>query len=630
LTTERVERRLAAVLAADVAGYSRLMGGDEEGTLARLKAFRKNVIDIQIADHRGRIVKTTGDGMLVEFASAVDAVRCAMQVQRGVAAAQNAGVPDDLRIEFRIGIHVGDIIIDDDDIFGDGVNIAARLEGIAEPSGICISDDAHRQIRGKVDIVFDDLGLQKLKNIAEPIRAYAVGNHNKSGAIAKIRGTSPKTKGMPEKRYFILVAGMASALALGIAVVWWQAGFLHWQRSFFEKASLASKRPTIAILPFTTLDAASGSDYFAEGLTQDIIADVGRFRDLSVLSLAAASSYKRKNLPTEQIGRDLNVRYVLDGSVRRSPERIRISVNLSDTSNSSVRWSEKYDVEAKEIFSVQDQITRRISGALAVRVANLELETSAARAPSNMEAYDLVLRGRDLVGKITRSTNAQARTLFERAIQLDPTYAPAYVGLGRVDRYSVIQGWDSTPTEALKRAEALARKAIALDNRSPGAHALLGQILVQFGDYDRALDELKRAIDLNGSDVDAYSGLVAVLLWRGDVTDAVAAGEIMNQFQPELPPSDAFALATAYVLTDRGSDAVRLLQQSLGGNPMEPNTNIMLAAAYAETGRQTEAERQSAIVRQRFPWFSVEEFGSLLRDKRLQEKLQINLKQAGL
>jgi tetratricopeptide (TPR) repeat protein len=365
-------------------------------------------------------------------------------------------------------------------------------------------------------------------------------------------------------------------------------------------------------------------------LTQDIIADVGRFRDLSVLSLAAASSYKRKNLPVEQIGRDLSVRYVLEGSVRRSPERIRISVNLSDTSNSSVRWSEKYDVEAKEIFSVEDQITRRISGALAVRVATLELETSAARAPSNMEAYDLVLRGRDLVGKITRSTNAEARTLFERAIQLDPTYAAAYVGLGRVDRNSAIQGWDSRPTEALKRAEALARKAIALDNRSPGAHALLGQVLVQFGNYDRALDELRRAIELNGSDVDAYSGLVAVLLWRGDVNDAVAAGEIMHQFQPELPAADTFILATAYVLTDRGSDAVRLLQQSLDGNPMEPNTNIMLAAAYAETGRQTEAERQSAVVRQRFPWFSVEEFGSLLRDKKLQEKLQINLKRAGL
>jgi adenylate cyclase len=628
LTTERVERRLAAVLAADVAGYSRLMGGDEEGTLARLKACRKNVVDLQIADHRGRIVKTTGDGLLVEFASAVDAVRCAMQVQRNMTV-QNTGVPDDLRIEFRIGIHVGDIIIDDDDIFGDGVNIASRLEGIAEPGGICISDDAHRQVRGKVDIVFNDLGLQKLKNIADPIRAYAVGDDTNAGAIAKIRDISPKTKGMPQKRYFIL-AGMASALALGIVVVWWQAGFSNWQKSFFEKASLAGKRPTIAILPFTTLDSASGNDYFAEGLTQDLIADVGRFRDLSVLSLAAASSYKRKNLPPEQIGRDLNVRYVLDGSVRRSSERIRISVNLSDTSNNSVRWSEKYDVEAKEIFSVQDQITRRISGALAVRVATLELETSAARAPSNMEAYDLVLRGRDLVRKITRSTNAEARTLFERAIQLDPTYAAAYVGLGRVDRNSAIQGWDSKPAEALERAEALARKAIALDNRSPGAHALLGQVLVQFGDYDRAIDELRRAIDLNGSDVEAYSGLVAVLLWRGDVKDAVAAGEIMHQFQPELSATDAFILATAYVLTDRGSDAVRLLQQSLDGNPMEPNTNIMLAAAYAETGRQTEAERQSAIVRQRFPWFSVEEFGSLLRDKTLQEKLQINLKQAGL
>jgi adenylate cyclase len=211
-----------------------------------------------------------------------------------------------------------------------------------------------------------------------------------------------------------------------------------------------------------------------------------------------------------------------------------------------------------------------------------------------------------------------------------PHTPPAYVGLGRADRYSAIQGWDPQPTEALERAEALARKAITLDNRNPGSHALLGQVLVQFGDYDRALDELKRAIDLNGSDVDAYSGFVSVSLWRGDVKDAVAAGEVMRQFQPELPAADAFILATAYVLTDRGSDAVRILQQSLDRNPMEPNTNIMLAAAYAETGRQAEAERQSDIVRQRFPWFSVQDFGSLLRDKKLQEKLRMILKQAGL
>ena len=623
-----MERRLAAVLAADVAGYSRLMGTDEEGTLARLKAIRKDLVDPCIAAHRGRIVKTTGDGLLVEFASAVDAARCAVEVQRDMTG-QNTGFAQDVRIEFRIGIHVGDIIIDDSDIFGDGVNIAARLEGIAEPGGICISDDAHRQIRGKVDVVFVDLGLQTLKNIAEPIRAYAVANGNKAGAIAKVHETSPRLKVASKSRYSILVAGMALALTLGIAGSWWQGGFSP-GRELPVKKSVAGSRPAIAILPFTSLDPAGGSEYFAEGLTEDIIADVGRFRDLSVLSLAAAFSYKRKNLPPEQIGRDLNVRYVLDGSVRRSPERIRISASLSDTSNNSVLWSEKYDVEARDVFSVQDQITRRISGALAVRVATLELATSVARAPSNIEAYDLVLRGRDLLGKLTRSTNLEARTLFERAIQLDPTYAAAYVGLGRVDRYSAIQGWDSHPTEVLKRAEALARKAITLDNRNPGAHALLGQILVQFGDYDRALDELKRAIDLNGSDVEAYSGFVAVLLWRGDVKDAVAAGEIMNQFQPELPAADSFILATAYVLTDRGSDAVRILQQSLDRNPIEPNTNIMLAAAYAETGRQAEAERQSGIVRQRFPWFTVEDFGSLLRDKKLQEKLQMNLKQAGL
>jgi TolB-like protein/Flp pilus assembly protein TadD len=371
-------------------------------------------------------------------------------------------------------------------------------------------------------------------------------------------------------------------------------------------------------------------DYFADGLTEDIISALGRFRDLSVISRGGVFAYKGKNPTPAEVGRDLKVRYVVEGSIRRAPEHVRVAVSLTDTAHSALLWSEKYDTEPKDIFAVQDQITRRISGALAVRVTSLELAKSAAKPPDNLEAYDLVLRGRDLLSRLTRSANAQARGLFERAIELDPNYAPAYVGLGRADVAAVNQGWTQDPSETLERAESLARKAIGLDDLNPGAHALLGNALVQFGDYDRALDELKRAIDLNPSDAESYGGLTGVLLWRGDIQGAIAAGELLAQFQPDLSAGSAFNLATAYVLADRGADAVRVLEQSLDRNRTVLDTNAMLAAAYAEVGRQEEAERQADAVRQRFPGFSREAFGSLMRDPNQREKLRLALKKAGL
>jgi len=306
-----------------------------------------------------------------------------------------------------------------------------------------------------------------------------------------------------------------------------------------------------------------------------------------------------------------------------------VSVSLTDTSHSELLWSEKYDAEPKDIFAVQDQITRRISGALAVRVTSLELARSAAKPPDNLQAYDLVLRGRDLLSRVTRSNNAEARGMFERAIELDPNYAPAYIGLGYVNNSAVTEGWTEEPSETLERAESLARKAVGLDDLSPAAHALLGKILVHFGDYDTALDELKRAIHLNGSDAEGYSGLISVLVWRGDISGAIAAGETLAQFEPTLSVLDCFHLATAYVLADRGADAVRILEPSLDRNRTNLETRIMLAAAYAEAGRGEDAARQADILRQRFPG-KRDQFGALLRDPSQREKLAQALKKAGL
>jgi adenylate cyclase len=625
-----VERRLAAIVAADVVGYSRLMGIDEVGTLRALKAHRRELIDPTIASHRGHIVKTTGDGVLVEFPSAVEAVACAIAIQHGVAA-RNEPITADKRLTFRVGINVGDIISEAGDIFGDGVNVAARLESLCEPGGVCISRAVRDQVRDKLPITFDDLGEQQVKNIARPVRAFGLS----SEAIAAMpelvsdRPAAPTYRG----RAWMIAALIAVTLAASSGT-WWLVRTppvsQRLEPTTMKRITVGADRASIAILPLEALGAEGGSDYFADGLTEDIISALGRFRDLAVMSFGAVSAYKGTHPSPAEVGRDLRVRYVVEGFLRRGPERIRVSLSLTDADRGAVLWSEKFDAEPKDIFAVQDQITRRISGALSIRVTGLELARSAAKPPNSLEAYDMVLRGRELLKRSTRRDNAEARALFERAIALDPNFAPAYVGLGIVNMRASNFGWTQDPAEARMRAERLAQKAIALEDLNSSAHALLGDVAVHFGDYDRALDELKRAIDLNGSDAESYNHLVTVLLYRGDVVGAIAAGEVLAQFQPEIPDGTAFDLGMAYVLADRGADAVSILKRVVDRNPADLYANVMLTAAYVTIGRQEDAEQQARGVRQRFPTFTREGFGSALRDPSLRGKLNQALERAGL
>ena len=601
------------------------MGADEVGTLRRLTAHRRELIDPTIAARHGRIVKTTGDGILAEFPSAVEAVACAITVQQGLVS-RNGDIPEEDRLAFRIGINLGDIIIQANDIFGDGVNVAARLETLCEPGGLCISRAVRDQVRDKLPITFDDLGDQTVKNIVRPVRAFALSPE----AIAATPDLALSDGPAPTIRHRRWIAVVVAAICIiGAASAWWLMGGLSTTPPAAVNTAPASAHASIAVLPFASFGDPDRGDYFGDGLTEDIISALGRFRDISVISRGGVFVYKGKSPTPAEVGRDLKVRYVVEGSVRRAGDRIRVSVSLTDTSRSELLWSEKYDVEPKDIFTVQDQITRQISGALAVRVTNLELARSAAKPPDNLQAYDLVLRGRDLLSRDTRSNNAEARGMFERAIGLDPNYAPAYIGLGYVNDSAVIEGWTDDPSGTLERAESLARKAVGLDDLSPAAHALLGKILVHFGDYDAALDELKRAIDLNGSDAEAYSGLLSVLLWRGDTSGAITAGETLAQFQSMLSVSDGFYLATAYVLADRSADAIRLLEPSASRNRTNSEVNIMLAVAYVEAGREADAARQADLVRERFP-SKRDQFGALLRDPGQREKLAQALKKAGL
>jgi TolB-like protein/class 3 adenylate cyclase/Tfp pilus assembly protein PilF len=526
-----MERRLAAVLAADVAGYSRLMGADEEGALARLKAIRKTLVDPTIAAHRGRIVKTTGDGMLVEFASAVDAVRGAVEVQRSMAQ-QNADVPPDVRIEFRIGIHVGDIIFDDNDIFGDGVNIAARLEGIAESGGVCMSDDAYRQVRGKVEIACDDLGQLSLKNIAEPMRAWRVKLGGQAAATAP--------PGLP--------ASQAPALAL-------------------------PDKPSIAVLPFQNMSADPEQEYFADGLVEDIITALSRFKSLFVIARNSSFTYKGKAVDIKQVGRELGVRYVLEGSVRKAGTRLRITGQLIEASTGAHLWAEKIDGALEDVFDLQDQITTSVVGVIAPRIEQAEIERANQKPTDSLDSYDFYLRAVALYNK--RMLTA-ARPLFEKAYELDPQCAAAYAGAASAIAQQ--QGTHGITLTAEMRAEAvkLANIGAGLANEDALTLHRCGHVLVYIGrEYDRGRSMVEQAVALNPNLAGAWNSLGWVSVICGEPARAIESFEKMIRLSPLDPLKVWASSGIAWALWFQGryeegrAQAMKVMQvfrqvQSLG------------------------------------------------------------------
>jgi TolB-like protein/class 3 adenylate cyclase len=471
LSDERVERRLAAIFAADVAGYSRLMGADEEGVLAQLKAVRKTLVDPTIAAHRGRIVKTTGDGMLVEFASAVDAARCAIEVQRGMAE-QNAAVPQDQRIEFRVGIHVGDIIIDDNDIFGDGVNIAARLESIAEPGGVCISDDAQRQIRGRVDIVFDDTGSQTLKNIAEPMRAWRV----KLGVSAST-STRPYTD-------------TAQPLAL-------------------------PDKPSIAVLPFQNMSGDLEQGYFADGIAEDVLTTLSKIQELMVIARNSSFVFKGQTRDIREIGRTLGVRYVLEGSVRKAGNRVRLAAQLIDSLNGSHVWADRFEGDLDDVFELQDRITQDIVAALEVRLTFGEQGRVWRKRSGSPLVYEHFLKCRTLYVNFARHTHAQARNEAEQASAINPTYSPALFLLGFILTDQLRFGWLDQATTYEAAVECAARD-LATDPNSHLAYETLAYARLFQRRHDEALLAGEKAIALGPNCSDAYHIAGMVHGYAGD------------------------------------------------------------------------------------------------------------------
>ncbi len=467
LSSERVDRRLAAVLAADVAGYSRLMGLNEERTLANLKSFRKTLVDPSIAAHRGRIVKTTGDGMLVEFASAVDAARCAVEVQRGMAA-QNADVPQDVRIEFRIGIHVGDIIFDDNDIFGDGVNIAARLEGIAEPGGICISDDAQRQVRGKVDFAFGDLGLQTLKNIAEPMRAWRMQVNANASAAASIKST----------------AETAQPLAI-------------------------TDKPSIAVLPFTCFSEEREFKFLTEAMTEDLITMLARIPGFIVIARQSSFAYQGRSVDSRQIGRELGVRYIIEGSLRPVGQQLRVGTQLIDATTGAQVWADRFDGQAEDVLKLQDQIVRAIASRIEPELVRAEIALIRRRRDANPNAWSCFRQGAGVISLKgwSEETLTQATALLRQATTLDPDFALARAQLALFLSLGARLGLVADGAAAVTEARTEAELAVTIDHDASEVLGYAGCALAELGDVQRGTEILERAIENDPSNAQAWVAL---------------------------------------------------------------------------------------------------------------------------
>ncbi len=505
-----VQRRLVAILAADVVGFSRLTGADEDRTLARLRALRSDLIDPTIDVHNGRVVKRTGDGAIVEFRSVVDAVRCAIEVQNAMIE-RNAGVPPERRIEFRIGIHLGDVVEESDgDLMGDGVNIAARLEGVAAPGAICLSEDAYRQVKSRLDISVSDLGETRLKNISDPMRVYSlqVGQ----AAIAK--------------------------------------GKLQTESTSTEKPSRLSEKPSIAVLPFQNMSGDSEQEYFSDGISEDIITELSRFRNLFVIARNSSFTYKGRAVDVKRVGSELGVAYVLEGSVRRAGNRVRITAQLIDAESGSHIWADRFDRELADVFAVQDEITLKIVGMLTRGLEDDALERAQRKPPESISAYEHWLRGKRLYWTYDQD-NLEARRHFESAARIDPSYSRAYSGLAVTWQMEALSFSNVDESRiCYDRSMEFAEKALKLDETDYQAHISIAWTLLYGGEYERMKRHIDRALMLNPNDADTLANSSYMLAMYGDTDAAVANAQAAVRLNPRHPdwysPFHSTALFTAH------------------------------------------------------------------------------------
>ena len=600
MAEERVQRRLAAILAADVVGYSRLMGEDEIGTRARFNAHFQELIQPAIANCGGRIVKTTGDGLLVEFTSVVVALQCAVAIQKGMSE-RNADQAEDRRIEFRIGVNSGDVIIEGDDIHGDGVNVAARLEGLSEPGGICISSDVYRQCRGKLDVGFEDLGEQDFKNIAEPVHTYRISLDGESVAV------SPRKRALPRLGTSAIAVTAIGIIAAG-GLAWWQPWVPKVEAANVEDMAFPlPDKPSIAVLPFENLSGDAKQDYLSDGITENITTALSRIADMFVIPRTTTRTYKGRPVKVAQVAEELGVRYVLEGSVQRSDEQVRVTATLIDALKGHHIWAERYDREVKDTFVLQDDIAMNVLTELEVKLTVGERARALRGQTRNLEAYQFVRRGLSLFRRFKKNSNTEARHLFQEAVKLDPNYATAWNMIGFTHLIAANRRW-ADPGQDRERALELAHKALAMDPSNIGPYILLSNNSARGRRYDEAIDLAEKAVALLPNNVMAVGSLASSLTFAGRAEEALLQIQRAKRLSPITPATLLRHEGRAFYALGRYEEAIAAFEETRARNPKGLLSRALLALTYADAGRMEEARAAAEEVLGLTPSFSAKGF----------------------
>ena len=565
MAEERVQRRLAAILAADLVGYSRLMGADETGTLAALQLRRREVLAPLVSQHGGRIFKLMGDGMLVEFPSVVDAVQCAVDIQKGMAAA-NEALPASEQLLLRIGVNLGDVMVEGSDLYGDGVNLAARLEGLAEPGGICLSEAAHHQVAPKLRLGYRDLGEQSVKNFDRPVRVYSVGTEP---APAESQATAP----MRDK-------------------------------------------PAIVVLPFANMSGDPEQEFFADGLTEDVITELSRFRDLLVISRNTSTRYKGKAVEVKKIARELAVNYLLEGSVRKLGNRVRVTVQLIDAEADRHIWADRYDRDLEDIFAIQDEVTSSVVATLFPRVEAATRERAACKPTENMVAYECVLAGKLLHHRSTKEDNAAAMVMLERAIELDPRYAHAHAWAACTLGQAWVNGYCADREATWKRIMAELQTAHGLDDNVSDVHRILAAVHLTHDDHDKAVHHQDRALALNPNDDLIVVQQGELLTWLGRADEGIDWIKKAMRLNPYHPERYWNHLGRAYFVAHRYAEAIEAVKHI---HALDHFHHAFLAAAYGQMGNEAEARRHAGEALARKPGFTAADYLSTTHYKRQED-----------
>ena len=627
MTEKRVIRKLRAILSADAVGYSRLMQKDEAWTIQAVENS-KRIIGALVNQFNGRVVDAPGDNLLAEFASVVDAVECGIEIQKKLKAS-NAERQDGQELYFRIGVNLGDVVQQNDRIYGNGVNIAARIEGLSEPGGICISRAAYDHVKNKVAAEYEYLGERQVKNIAEPVRVYRVLLKPKTAGDVSGGNLSTPVR----LRQISIIASVALLVLAGLAIgiVYFRSGATPGSMAPNQEKSVAlSEKPSIAVLPFKNLSGDPEQAYFSDGITNDIITDLSKFRELFVIAGNTVFAYKDQPVSVKDIRRDLGVQYVLEGSVQKIGVRLRINSQLIDAGKGHHLWAERYDKAFTDLFELQNEIVQTIVSKLAIQIEETERKRVMHRDTVNLKAYDALLRGQEYVYKNTRNANREGRLMFQRAIEMDPRYSAAYAELAWTHINDFLYGWSVFPNKSLQQAHDLATHALNIDGANARAHSALGYVYVRRTQYDLALSELQQALELNPNDSQSQYVLGSVMLYSGRKDEAIHWKKKALQLNPKGWPAIYMTLAQAYYLKNSYDEAIALLEKGIAKQPDFVGNYIVLTAAYAQVGLTPEAKRAAEKVLELHPFFETKSYGTIFRYTEDKQKLIDGLRKAGL